>query len=64
MFFRFREDNNDHLIVANLGDSVDFICPYYDPNDRSVSPEDYEYYYIYNVSFTIYIVYTSSLLTY
>lgn len=51
--FRFRIDNNDHVIDVNKGnlqfeyDQVHIICPYYEPGTNENETEKY---IIYNVS--------------
>ena len=51
--FRFRIDNNDHVIDVNKGnlqfeyDQVHIICPYYEPGTYENETEKY---IIYNVS--------------
>lgn len=43
----FKTSKNDHIIVVNLFDEIDFVCPYYPPN---IADAHLEYYLIYRVS--------------
>ena|SRR6218665_686184 len=48
--FSFKASKNDHIIVVNLFDEIDFVCPYYQSTTTNAS--ELEYYLIYRVSAT------------
>jgi hypothetical protein len=47
VYCRFKTSNNDHIVEVNIGDTIDFVCPHYNPG---TDIRHMEYYTIYLVS--------------